>query len=469
MRSGWDARPAVAGTWVTVAVLGTALNLRAAVTSVGALLPEVQSALEMGPVQAGVLTSLPLLSFAVVALVANRFAQRLGLVAAMTLSMFAVSFGLVLRVVVADATWLIATSLIALSGMAIGNVLLPVAVRSWFPGRVGPMTGWYALMIALSTGLPAALSVPVAAGLGGWRPGLVIWAVPTALALLPWTLAVRAGTAPAGSQAPLPPAAQPDPDAGAATAPAAGDDQPDPGAGAATAPAADDDQPAAGTEGEPAVSVSWVHRRVQSWALATFFGVQALEAYVLMGWLPSILREAGVAAGAAGAMTGVAMIIGGPVALILPRLASRGDDQRIYVVGLIALSTAGYLGLLFAPAAQPLLWTVLLGLGLGAFPLALLLIGVRAASTPGTARLSVLVQSFGYLFAALGPVTIGALRGATGGWAAPLTLLLVLLVPKLLGGVIAATPGKVDVDIALDLRRDVFRGLRADRDPPPTP
>jgi len=452
VRSGWDARPAVAGTWVTVAVLGTALNLRAAVTSVGALLPEVQSALEMGPVQAGVLTSLPLLSFAVVALVANRFAQRLGLVAAMTLSMFAVSVGLVLRVVVADATWLIATSLIALSGMAIGNVLLPVAVRSWFPGRVGPMTGWYALMIALSTGLPAALSVPVAAELGGWRPGLVIWAVPAALALLPWTLAVRAGPTPAGSQAPLPPATQPDP-----------------GAGAATAPAAGDDEPAAGTEEEPAVSVSWVHRRVQSWALATFFGVQALEAYVLMGWLPSILREAGVAAGAAGAMTGVAMIIGGPVALILPRFASRGEDQRIYVVGLIALSTAGYLGLLFAPAAQPLLWTVLLGLGLGAFPLALLLIGVRAASTPGTARLSVLVQSVGYLFAALGPVTIGALRGATGGWAAPLTLLLVLLVPKLLGGVIAATPGKVDVDIALDLRRDVFRGLRADRDPPPTP
>jgi len=436
VRSGWDARPAVAGTWVTVAVLGTALNLRAAVTSVGALLPEVQSALAMGPVQAGVLTSLPLLSFALVALVANRLAERLGLLTAMTLSMFAVSAGLVLRVAVADATWLIATSLIALSGMAVGNVLLPVAVRSWFPGRVGVMTGWYALMIATSTGLPAALSVPVAAGLGGWRPGLAVWAVPATVALLPWLLALRAGPLPATGPAP-------DPDTG-----------PDPDAG---------------TEPEPELSVSRVHRRVQSWALAVFFGVQALEAYVLMGWLPSILREAGVAAGAAGAMTGVAMIIGGPVALILPRLASRGEDQRIYVVGLIALSVAGYLGLLLAPAAQPLLWTVLLGLGLGAFPLALLLIGVRAASTPGTARLSVLVQSFGYLFAGLGPVTIGALRGATGGWTAPLTLLLLLLVPKLLGGIIAATPGKVDLDIALDLRRDVLGRLRADRDSPPTP
>ena len=465
MRSGWDARPAVAGTWVTVAVLGTALNLRAAVTSVGALLPEVQSALTMGPVQAGVLTSLPLLSFALVALVANLLAERRGLLTAMTLSMFAVSVGLVLRVAVADATWLIATSLIALSGMAIGNVLLPVAVRSWFPGRVGVMTGWYALMIATSTGLPAALSVPVAAGLGGWRPGLAVWAVPAAVALLPWLVALRAGPVPAADTAP---AADPDAAPGAdpdAAPPAAHQDA---SPSASTPPAAGDDQDP-GTEPEPSLSVSRVHRRVQSWALAVFFGVQALEAYVLMGWLPSILREAGVAAGAAGAMTGVAMIIGGPVALILPRLASRGEDQRIYVVGLIALSVAGYLGLLLAPAAQPLLWTVLLGLGLGAFPLALLLIGVRAASTPGTARLSVLVQSFGYLFAGLGPVTIGALRGATGGWTAPLSLLLLLLVPKLLGGIIAATPGKVDLDIALDLRRDVFGGLRADRDSPPTP
>ena len=458
MTEDWARRPAVASAWLSAAVLGTALNLRAAVTSVGALLPEVQSALAMGPVQAGVLTSLPVFSFALVALVANRFARRFGLVSAMTLSMVAVSSGLVLRVAVLDGTWLIVTSLVALSGMAIGNVLLPVAVRTWFPDRVGAMTGWYALMIAASTGLPAAVSVPIATGLGGWRPGLAVWAVPAALSLVPWLLALRARGQPSADRyEPLRPTA-----VEVDTAPADGDT----GERAAAAVGAPGD--GAG-EPDPAGRVGSVHRRVQSWALAVFFGVQALEAYVLMGWLPSILREAGVAPGAAGAMTGVAMIIGGPVALVLPRLASRDEDQRIYVVGLIALSVAGYLGLLFAPAAQPLLWTVLLGLGLGAFPLALLLIGVRAATTPGTAQLSVLVQSFGYLVAGLGPVTIGALRGWSGGWSVPLTLLLLLLIPKLIGGVIAASPGKVDVDIALDLRRDVLRGLRADRDPPPMP
>ncbi len=457
MTQDWVRRPAVGAVWLTAAVLGTALNLRAAVTSVGALLPDVRSALGMDAVQAGVLTSLPLLSFALVALLANRLARRLGLVTAMTLSMTAVTMGLVLRVVVLDATWLLATSLVALSGMAVGNVLLPVAVRSWFPGRVGVMTGWYALMIAMSTGLPAALSVPIAAELGGWRAGLAVWAAPAAVALVPWVLALRAGPEPGvatGSGLTAGPGVAPEADAGDAPA----------GDGPTT-----DLTVGGGAVIPPPLSVDRVHRRVQSWALAMFFGVQALEAYVLMGWLPSILREAGVAAGAAGAMTGVAMIIGGPVALILPRLAARGEDQRVYVVGLIALSVAGYLGLLLAPAAQPLLWTVLLGLGLGAFPLALLLIGVRAASTPGTARLSVLVQSFGYLVAGLGPVTIGALRGATGGWTAPLTLLLCLLVPKLLGGLIAATPGKVDLDVALDFRRDVLRGFRADPDSPPTP
>ena len=426
------ARPALSSAWVTLAVIGAALNLRAAVTSVGALLPEAQAALGMSALRAGILTSLPVVSFGVVALLSNLIARRLGLTRALTLATAAIAFGLLLRVAVVDSTWLLATSLVVLSGIAVGNVLLPVAVRAWFPDRVGPMTGWYAIALSLGTGLPAALAVPLAAALGGWRPGLAIWALPATLAVLPWVLALRAGPTP------------------------------DPSPRRSVVPPRSTQRPT-----QP--STTPVHRRLQSWALAVFFGIQSLEAYVVMGWLPSILRDAGVGAEPAGARLGVAMIVGGPVALLLPRVAGRTDDQRPFVVGLALLSAGGYAGLLLAPAARPLMWTVLLGLGLGAFPLALLLLGIRAATPTGTAALSSLTQGVGYLLAAMGPVTIGVLRDRTGSWTIPLLVLAGLLVPKLLAGLVAAAPGQVDVAGSGPGRREVLSWFRADPGPPPTP
>lgn len=450
------ARPALSSAWLIVAVLGAALNLRAAVTSVGALLPEAQAALQMSALRAGILTSLPVVSFGVVALLSNLIARRLGLTRALTLATIAIAFGLLLRVAIVDSTWLLATSLVVLSGIAVGNVLLPVAVRAWFPDRVGPMTGWYAIALSLGTGLPAALAVPLAAALGGWRPGLAIWALPATLAVLPWLLALRAGPAPTpvpggdpGATSPLVSSSASNPSSG-----------PEPDA---------PPRPSAVPPRSRQPSAVPVHRRLQSWALAVFFGIQSLEAYVVMGWLPSILRDAGVGAEPAGAMLGVAMIVGGPVALLLPRFAGRTDDQRVFVVGLALSSAAGYAGLLLAPAVQPLLWTVLLGVGLGAFPLALLLLGLRAATPAGTAALSSLAQGVGYLIAAMGPVTIGVLRDRTGSWTVPLLLLAGLLVPKLLAGLVAAGPGQVDVAGSGPGRREVLGWFRADRGPPPTP
>jgi MFS transporter, CP family, cyanate transporter len=421
--------PALTSGALLAAVMFTALNLRPAVTSVGALLPEIQASLGMSAAAAGVLTSLPVVAFGVVAFTANHLARRFGLLPALVLATSAIAGGLLLRVLVPRPGWLLATSLLALAGIAVGNVLLPVAVRAWFPDRVGPATGWYAIALSVGTALPAAVAVPIAAALGGWRPGLGFWALPAAIAVLPWAVAVRrdraraevaeAGPAPASSRPAAPGEAAPPAD----------------GVGRPARPAT--------SMGEPVPSVG-VHRRLQSWALAGYLGIQSLEAYVVMGWLPTILREAGVDAATAGAMLGVAMVVGGPVALVIPRLAGRSDDQRAYVAGLAVLSLAGYLGLLTAPAAAPLLWTVLLGFGLGAFPLALLLLGLRAATPAGTAALSSLAQGTGYLLAATGPVTIGILRDRTGSWTVPLLVLIALLVPKLLAGLVAARPGHVD-------------------------
>jgi MFS transporter, CP family, cyanate transporter len=413
----------------TVLVL-TALNLRAAVTSVGPVLRQLQLDLGMSDTVAGVLTTLPVVCFGLFGLLASRVGRRLGVETALIAALATVAVGLAVRALAPTTGVLLLTSLVALAGIGVGNVLVPVVVKAWFPYDVGRATGWYSMAISAGTALPAALTVPAAGLLGGWRGGLGVWALPAAAALLPWWWLGRTRRRRAGRHAD-PSGSALDGDASPAPREALKVDGPrratGPRSRAASAP-----PPAA------------VHRQLKAWALAGFFGLQSLEAYTAMGWLPAIFQDAGVPAGRAGVLLAVTMVLGMPISLLLPRLAARSDDQRVYVVGLIVVSLGAYLGLILAPAAAPLLWAVLLGIGLGAFPLALVLIGLRASSAQGTAALSSLAQGAGYILAATGPVTVGALHDLTGEWTWPLLTLVALLVPKLVLGLIAAGPGTVD-------------------------
>jgi CP family cyanate transporter-like MFS transporter len=63
------------------------------------------------------------------------------------------------------------------------------------------------------------------------------------------------------------------------------------------------------------------------------------------------------------------------------------------------------------------------------------LFGLRARSTSAATRLSGMAQSGGYAIAAAGPVAFGALLTLTGGWLAPLLLVVATLVAQLVTGV----------------------------------
>lgn len=421
--------------WLLAAtLLLTALNLRAVVITIGPLLREVQAGLGLSDTMAGVLTTLPVVVFGLFGLLGARVAQRLGVARAVVVALALVTLGTGLRGLAPSGGWLLAISLVAFVGIAVGNVLAPVLVKAWFPARVGRATAWYTTALAFGTAVPAAATVPLALALGGWRPGLSVWALPGVVALVA-AFAVVGYERRARRHAGDLPTSGADPVAGAAE-----------GSDAAPANSGDERAGSRGCVGEQAAVAirSRVRRHPTTWALAAFFGLQSLEAYTVAGWLPAILRDAGVSPARAGAMLAVVMLLGAPIALMLPPLAAWRDDQRPFVVVLVAASFAGYLGLLLAPAAAPLLWSLLLGVGLGAFPLALLLIALRAGSPSGTAELSTLVQGLGYLMAAAGPVTIGIIHDRTGGWDLPIGVLLVLLVPKLLAGLLAARPGCVD-------------------------
>lgn len=393
-----------------VAVLLVALNLRPAITSLGPMLEEVRAGLGMNGTVAGLLTSLPPICFALFGVIGPMLARRIGRVAVICLAMVALTLGIVLRSFTESAASFLAATMLSMAGIAVSNVLLPVLVKEEFPDRVAMMTGVYSMSMAVGTAFPAAAAVPVEHALGGgWRPGLAVWATFAVLALLPW-LGLLTDRSRRGR-----------PTVAASTAGSPGD-----------------------AAREPRMRV-W--RSVTAWTLAGYFGMQSGAAYIVMGWLPQIYRDAGVSAGSAGMLLAVAQIVSVPMSFVIPALAGRMSDQRPIAAGLVLFGFVGYAGLAFSPASWSVLWALLLGVSLSAFPLALLMIGMRTRTGVGVTQLSTFAQSVGYLIAIPAPILIGALNGATSGWRIPIAVMVGLLTVQLGFGLLAGRRRYVEDDM----------------------
>jgi CP family cyanate transporter-like MFS transporter len=387
---------------VLVGLVLLSLNLRPAAVSVGPVLTEVRDALGMSAPVAGLLTSLPVVAFAVFGALAPAAARRIGPHRVTLAGLVAVAVGLLGRSLVGHQAAFLALSLLALGGMAMANVLLPSLVKRHFPDRIGTMTAVYTTALALGLTTSLVLTVPIAEAFGSWRAGLGAWAVLAGLAVLPWLGLARHDA--------------PDPDA-----------VPSP---------------------NRAVRFGDVARTRLGLAMATFFGLQSLQAYAVFGWFATLWRDAGFSPAAAGALVAVVAGISVPLSAWVPRLVARPGNQRAVMFTVMLLYPVAYLGLVVAPHSLAVLWALLLGAATTTFPMILTLIGLRAATPEGTAALSSFTQSTGYLLAAIGPFGVGVLHDASGGWTVPLLALAILVVPMLALGAYVSRPAAVEDQLA---------------------
>ncbi|MEH0820894.1 MULTISPECIES: MFS transporter [unclassified Micromonospora] len=384
------------GALVLVGMLLVALNLRAAVTSLGALLDEVRTGLALSGTMAGFVTTLPTIAFAGLGALTPWLVRRHPPARLLVVAMLALTVGQLLRVATDSALVFVLTSALALAGIAVANILLPMLVKQHFPHRTGLVTGAYTMALTVGTTVAAASAVPVAHAFGSWRAGLGVWAGLAAVAVLPWVpLALRARAA----------------------------------------------RRAATTTAAPVARVRIRPERTRlGWAMAVYFGAQSLSGYAIMGWLAQLFRDAGYRAETAGLLLAGVTALGVPVALTMPTLAGRLRTLRPLVLALTAASAAAYVGLALAPGGLAPLWVLLLALGQGAFPMILTTIGLRARTAEGTVALSAFAQSTGYVIAALGPLLVGVLYEATGGWTAPLGFLIAALAVQTTAGMVIARP-----------------------------
>jgi CP family cyanate transporter-like MFS transporter len=372
---------------LTLAIVALAFNLRPAAGSVGPVLDDLRRSLGMSGSEAGVLTSLPIIAFAVFGGLAPRLARGLGPHRLTLVALVCVVVGLFGRSRADGVVAFLALSLLALAGMATANVLIPSLVKQHFPSRVGTMTAAYTTAMAVGLTAASVMTVPLSSALDGWRSGLMVWALAAAVAVLPWVPLVHEDRASEHEELPAAP-----------------------------------------------IRLGEVARTRLAWLMALFFGLQSVQAYSIFGWFADIYRDAGFSSGTAGLLLGVTTAVSIPTSFVVPALAGRLRHVSWLVVGFFVCYVVGYVGLAVAPVAGALVWAVLVGLGTATFPLVLTLIGLRTRTAPGTAALSGFTQSVGYLIAAVGPFLVGVLHDLTDGWTVPLLALAALTVPLLLSG-----------------------------------
>jgi CP family cyanate transporter-like MFS transporter len=375
-----------------VAVPLLALNLRPAVTSLGSLLPDIQSHTGMSATLASAVVAAPVWCFAAGGVLAWALRVRLGTSRAVTCALAVLAVSLAARVVTGPFL-LLAGTITACLAIAVLGTLLPVIVHNAPTREWATLTGWY--VAALGSGSAVgALITPQITGHTSWQVGASSWALLAGAGWLVWRVAARRiSEKPAEAEA------------------------------RRTSPLT---LTPAGT----------------AWSLTVHFGLTSGVTFSIMGWLPSILlTRAHVPPTHVGWLFTIAMALGVPVALVVPRWARRAKRQSGLAVALAAPTVAGVAGLLFAPTLAPVLWAVGLGLGMPAVGLGLTVISLRACpATDTAAALSSMVQGFGYALAGVTALGTGLLHSATHSWEWPLAILLIVLCGQIGTGIHAGRP-----------------------------
>ncbi|WP_132910688.1 MFS transporter [Sphingomonas sp. BK235] len=361
---------------LSIGIVLVGANLRAPITSLGPVLPDVQASMKLSGAEAGMLHALPLLLFAAVSLIAPSVGRRYGLERVLGAAIAAIFLGTLLRSVWLPIGLWIGTVLLSM-GIAFGNVLLPGLVKRDFPDRAAGLIGLYAAAMAGVAGVAAGVAVPIASlAFADWRWSLGVWAVLSLITLLTWLPQLRS------TRASLPVAVK-----------------------------------------EVAIVSPWRHPI--GWQVSLFFALHSLIFYSIIDWFASYGGTSGVSPKAAGLYLLVYQVVAVATNLGSASLIQRLPDQRLlgFSCGMCLLvSTTG----LLAHPALSLVWLIVGGLGAGiALVTSLSLFALRTRDHDQAGALSSMAQCIGYGGAAAGPLLIGVLRDATGGWTVPLTLLIV--------------------------------------------
>lgn len=375
-------------------IIMIATNLRAPITSVGPLVGTITNSLNLTGAQAGLITTLPLIAFAIISPIAPKLARKFGTETTILGALILIILGLSIRYLPSISTLFLGTAILG-CGIAVGNVLIPSIVKQEFQNQSGLVTGIYSVSMNLTGAIASGVSIPLIEKLGWtWNQAFSLWIILAALALLAWLLQLK------------------------------------------------------NKKATPEVNVVDTNNSIWhsslAWSVSLFMGIQSFIFYVLVAWLPEMLISQGIPSSKSGGMLSLLQLTLLPTTFIIPIIAEKRPNQKSLVVISFTLFTLGISGLMFSSLAVISLSIIAIGIAGGiAFSLSMMFFNLRTSTPKEAADLSGMAQSIGYILAAVGPFLFGLLHDLTNNWQSSLFLLIGMTIILLFVGLNAGSSKKV--------------------------
>jgi len=374
---------------MALGVVFIAANLRAPITSVGPVVKEISDYLSLSNIQAGMITTIPLLAFALLSGFVPKVSRKLGMEKFLLFSLLLLALGLFVRISENVYLLFIGAALVG-SAITVGNVIMPAFIKKEFPGQVGLMTGIYSVSMNLTAALAAGFSIAIGQNTGwGWKGSIGVWALLALVSFVVWFPQVLNKK--------------------------------------------QEDLPSVVT------SSNSIFKSRLAWHITIFMGLQSLIFYCLVAWLPAVLLSWGMSKGDAGWVLSYVQLAQLPITFIGPVIANKMKNQQplVWITGIFMM--VGVLLLIIFKAQFIILAAVMIGIAGGlAFSLAMMFFVLRTKDASKAASLSGMAQSFGYLLAAAGPPTFGLLYDFTQNWTISFYFLLASIVILIYVGINAS-------------------------------
>ena len=384
---------------VLCAMILLATNMRAPIVALGAIAPVVKEALNISEIQSGWLGAVPMLGFALGALISPAIGKRFGLENTLIAMIALLTTGMILRTVIPTWTGFLIGTLLLTLAIGFANTLAAPVIKQHTPQHIPLITGLFSLTMTVTAGIVSGIVLPLSEQVG-WQWALGGWTVLGIFALLIWLfLRVRLGSS--------------------------------------------NHQLVISTDKDASVISIW--RTAFAWQIAVFMGLQSLLFYTVASFLPSILVSKGLSAVSAGQMGSVFQFMAPISILSLTWLINRGRPIQALAVFAAVLNVIGVLGISYLSTELAWLWSAMMGIGCSAiFTLSMMLFSLRTYTTNQSSELSGMAQAVGYLIAFFGPLGTGWLHEATDSWSLPLFMMLILMIANVVIAWLVSRPVMVD-------------------------
>ena len=352
---------------ILLGIIFLGMVLRTPITSVGAIIGPLKKLLEINNTVAGLITTIPLIAFAIFSPLVAKISNKIGLEKTIFLATIVASIGLLLRFYINTSVFFVTTFIIGV-GITVGNVLLPGLTKKYFPENLGVMTGFYAVIMNVSASIAAGISYPILnTNIGGekFSTGLAvnIWLIISLINIIIYSVIIKNNKV------------------------------------------EKIDNKKIGSKG--------YLKSLKMWSVMLSMGLQSALFYCSVSWFAEIMISKGFTPSEAGLLLSISQFAQFPSTFLVPVLAEKIKNKLIIPIFITMGYIVSLIGMIHIHGnfSLMIIYIVLFALaGGGSFSYVMYLFSAKSKNEEEAADVSGLAQAGGYWLAAIFPPLLGYIR-----------------------------------------------------------